>query len=544
MTPAIHLVELQGTTDGSIALTEDWGIGALPIGAIGLDSDFTSADVTFRLADREYTSEAGSAVGVARYRGLVTSAVEVERRIPLEPSAAGFVGAAWGEIEVANPDGYWSDLVESYAVDGRSARILRGTMGFDHARGILLDPAHASFAELFVGTALGWSLDTGGLRVAIRDRTSRIERTLQGEYYGGTGGADGSAEIAGRVVPWCRGDCRNVTPLLEDPANLIYRVNNAPADVTAVYERGVAGYVDAGDVADRAALVAASGSGGTFLTCRAEGRFRLFPSGSVQGEITADVLGEFAGAGYQDQPVGIARWMLEEDLGLGSSVVDTAAFAAVDASLPYPSGLWLADETDAVEALGIVLRSVGACLFPTRGSRLAPLRLAPPAGAPAATYDEASVIDMRQVALPETLTPPNYRRAVACDRNWTVQQPDLDAAVSDARRAWLAKPYRTGAWFDGAIRARHLKATNPPTVEGILRAEADAQAVAATLGAVWGVPRQAWDVDLPLEVPDWDLGDEIAVTFPIGPFAEGASCRVIGERLSASGSRLTVTVLL
>src|SRR5690606_22229889 len=175
-----------------------------------------------------------------------------------EPAEAAFVGAAWGEIEVANPDGYWGELIEAYAVDGRSARILRGNMSFDGSRGIMLDPVHASFEELFVGSALGWSLDAEGLRIALRDRTSRIERTLQGEYYGGSGGADGSAEIAGRVVPYCRGDCRNVTPLLEDPANLIYRVNNAPADVTAVYERGVGGYVDVGDGADRAALVAAS----------------------------------------------------------------------------------------------------------------------------------------------------------------------------------------------------------------------------------------------------------------------------------------------
>ena len=544
MSRAVHLVELQGTSDGSVVLIEDWGIGALPIGAIGLDADFTSADMTFRLGDREYTSEAGSAVGVTRYRGLVTSALEVERRIPLEPAEASFVGAAWGEIEVANPGGYWGGLVESYAVDGRTARILRSTMSLDAARGILLDPAHASFGELFVGTALGWSLDPEGLRIAIRDRTSRIERTLQGEYYGGTGGADGSPEIAGRVVPYCRGDCRNVTPLPEDPANLIYRVNSAPADITAVYERGVAGYTNAGDVADRAALVAASESGGTFLTCKAEGRFRLFPAGTVQGEITADVLGEFAGAGYQDRPVAIARWMLEEDLGLGSSVLDTAAFTALDASVPYPSGIWLAEETDAVEALGIVLRSVGACLYPTRGSRLAPLRLAAPTGTAVARYDAASVVDVRQVPLPDTLTPPNYRRAVACDRNWTVQQPDLDSAVGDAQRAWLAKPYRTAAWFDGSVRARHLKATNPPTIEGILRAEADAQTVAAALGALWGVQHQAWEIDVPIEVPGWDLGDEIAVTFPIGPFAEGANCRVIGERLSARDSRLTITVLL
>ncbi|MGH2173878.1 hypothetical protein ACQ1Z4_14290, partial [Enterococcus faecalis] len=86
------------------------------------------------------------------------------------------------------------------------------------------------------------------------------------------------------------GSPQNISPVLLVPASLIYQAHDgAMQSIDAVYDRG-APLTGAGDVADYAALAAASVSSGQFKTCLALGLFKL--GSAAAGTVTADVKGD------------------------------------------------------------------------------------------------------------------------------------------------------------------------------------------------------------------------------------------------------------
>jgi hypothetical protein len=538
------LVELDVYQPASGALAYAYGLGTAPLGCLTLDPFTVEDSRTLRFSDRGYASKATDAVGELDYLPYVREAMTADRKVNLEPTRPQ-VGAAWGAIVLENPDGYWVPLLEASNSDGRAVRVLVGVKSYDADRGLFVDPPFAELREVFRGVAGPWRLGADGLEVPIRDASYLLEKPWQASLYGGTGGADGTSELAGRPKPKCRGEVYNISPVLIDPTNWVYQYNDGPGEVLALYERALAnGFSFTADYASYAALVAAGLVGGDYATCDAEGLVRLAPSGGTPaGQITLDARGHFP-SGYISNVVSIAYQVMAEDIGIDASFLDQASFTGLAAACPYVGGIYETEPRLAVDVVGYLVGSVAGGVTTSRTGRLRAFRLAVPSGIPAATYDAAHIVSATPRPLEATLSPPNYRRRVGYKRNHTIQTSDLSTDTSVAARlAFLKDEYRWAAWASNTVLTQYRNPTDPPPLASALRDQADAQAVADHLGALWGARRRLYDLEMWLHPFEREIGDMVTISFPDGELADGALGVIVGEAVRSSSSTITVPVL-
>ncbi|RDD60218.1 hypothetical protein [Ferruginivarius sediminum] len=543
----VWLAEIEGYREGAVELTFDHGHGARPRGALSREFEPQESTRTFRVSNKGYGAAAGSPVGEAFYAPLIATAPTVERRAALDPLRTS-VGAAWGEMVLANPvdgqAGIWDATVREYAVDGYPLRVLLGAKRYDRQRGLWCDELYETFRTVFEGVAADWWIAEDGVHVGLRDRSHLLERPVQDRLYAGTGGLEGTPDMAGLPVPKLRGSALNVTPVLVDPVARIYQYTDGPGEVLNLYERGIdasqGGIVRQGDTDD---LYSGSTDAGKFRTDNSRGLLQL--GSPPTGAITIDCKGSFPKAGYQDTPASIARFLLSEDLGLGDGALDVSSFLAIDAVAPFEAGLHVpAEPMDAVEALSRVLRSVAATLFIGRSGRLRAARIAPPFRVPEATYTEAQIVSARPLRRPEPLDPVVGRWAVGYARNHTVQASGLSAAVDSDRRAFLAKAYREVPWVSAEVLNKHRRPATPPRLDTILLNRSDAAAVGEQLGALWGADVRPWELEMAVQPLRHDLGAAIALDFPLGGLRGGRRAVVVGERIRpADGNKVTLQVL-
>lgn len=192
------------------------------------------------------------------------------------------------------------------------------------------------------GAAIKLSLDPAGEAGAAK--------VLDLEYAG-TGGAEGSANLKGKLKPWLFGHAQNVEPVLIDEDNSVYQFSGyGPIQsVDALYERGSSFGASVGDHASYAALVAASIPAGRWATCLASGMIRL---GAPQyGVITGDVKGDYQGEVQRRHPGAILQRIAAHR---SITALDTASLNALDAfAATLPSGgninLLLSEQTTFID---------------------------------------------------------------------------------------------------------------------------------------------------------------------------------------------------
>lgn len=186
-----------------------------------------------------------------------------------------------GEIVVANSDGQF-DAWLTYGFDGRPLTIRSGTGG----------AYPADFPAVLAGTVESIEADFEKLVIRLRDRQYILQKPVLATRYKGdntlpTGLEGTAADLKDKPKPRVLGKVFNIAPPQVNTAKLTYQVSNGPVgEISAVYDRGAA-LTKGADYATSTAMQAASPSSGTFITCLAEGYFRL---GSLPaGQVTADV---------------------------------------------------------------------------------------------------------------------------------------------------------------------------------------------------------------------------------------------------------------
>jgi hypothetical protein len=525
------------------------GIGSRAIGALGLTGETPGGTVILRVSDVGYISRPTDAEGVLHYPPYVATPLIARRELPLSPEAGTRVGASWGDIILSNPRdstgaGYWDSIVGGYAIDGRRVRILLGQREWDATRQIWLDPPYASFRPVFTGTSVNWFNEGETVRIGIRDSLYPVEVPLDTGFYTGAGGLAGSSDIAGKPKPKTRGQVSNITPVLVDPAYWLYAWTDGIGALDAVYERGLAGYTGAGDVATGADLLAAVSAAGTYQTCLAEGLLRLFPAGtSPAGAVTVDARGYFPNNQYTDRAAMLIAHLLYDDAVLPASALDYGSFLDLDTRVPAVCGIYLPDPTTAIAAADELARGLGAVVGTDRTGRAAIYRLSPTVGNPLVTLTTAEIVAVTARRLPDTIVQPNWRRTVGYGKNYTVQTSDLPATVAADHRAFISTEYRLAAWADASLRTAYLRAIDGPVVPTLLLNEPDAEELAEHLGSLWGPPRSCYDVELTYQSLGLDLTQPLLIDYPLADLTGGKMCVAVGEAIDAAADRITLTVL-
>lgn len=493
---------------------------------------------TIRVSDRGWRSRDADLGGAQPYPPLLIEGPDIDRRVALAPGSSD--SYAWGSMRLGTPGQLPGASLTGRDTALRRVRIRAGQIGWEQRRGISIDPSAAQLIEVFLGLAQTWQPRDSGADVPLRDPTAWLEAAIGTRRFLGTGGAEGPAELAGVPFPIVRGGTvsvpvRSIPTTLVNAAMRIYRWTDGPGTLVEVYEDGAPVYTNAGAVAD---VFTSSPAAGSFVF-DATGQFRL--GSDPAGAVTVDGAG-----GSGPLLASVLRDLLLTTLALPPGLLDEGSIIATAAASPFQGGwAWTGEET-ARQAIQPLLAGLGARLVASRsgGLRLLPLRALAADARPLARFDPSTAISATPVPLSAPLMPPaaawpiGYARTHATT---TTPKP----TVSAAERERLAKPYRLAAWSDAANLSRYAQASRPDTVETALLAQVDAQALAASIGALWGVPRQLWQVTAPAaSVLLRDLGDVVALQWPADGLRAGAVGQIVGDSLRASDSAASMLILV
>jgi len=475
--------------------------------------------------------------GAQPYPPLLLGGPDIERRVALAPGQNDTY--AWGSLRLAP-----LELVPGITLAGRDTalrrvRIRTGLRGWDISRGMPTDPLAANLVDAFLGLALTWRARDDGAEIPLRDPGAWLDAPLGGRKFLGTGGAEGPADLAGKPWPLVRGGSvaapvRNCPVTLVDSVTRLYRWSDM-GRITQVYEDGAPVYTNAGPVADCAA--AGSPGPGAFYH-DAIGQIRL--GSDPAGAVTVD---GYAGA---ISAATVLRNLLMETVALPAGLLDEGSVLAMAGAVPWAGGwAWRGDE-NASEAIRPLLAALGARLVASRsgGLRCWPLRTLPASARPVAAYDPSSAVSMAPVPLDAPLTPPAGAWTVGYARTH-VTTTTPKPTVTAAERERLAQPWRSAAWADATNLTRYAQASRPALVETALLQAIEAQGLADALGALWGVPRSLWQVNLPVGAAVLrDIGDVVRLQWPADGLRDGALGQVVGESLRASEGTSSLLVLV
>ncbi|GAB4373859.1 MAG: hypothetical protein Kow00114_36060 [Kiloniellaceae bacterium] len=421
-----------------------------------------------------------------------------------------------GALALANGDGRY-DAAALLGWDGRTVELWRGTK----------NRAFADFNLLLRGTAQRVSFDESRFVIALRDRQAIFDVPVNAALFGGAGGLDGHAGIAGLAKPWIGGRVFNVPLVNNDPVNLVFMASNGRIHaVDAVRDNGIALTFSA-DYADYDALLAASIALGEYATCLALGLIRL--GGAPVGEVTADVQGDASGSGYVETTAGILRRIVTSRLGgrnLSASEVDSVALDALAAAQPAPVGYFAGTQpVTARQALDALAGGIGGWHAFTREGKFTAARLD-------LTGVAAETVTARETAARQPASrvevAPVWQIRVAWGRSWLVQSADaLADEVDPDAKTYYGQAARYAVAQDSTIRARHRLAV-PLTVESFFAEQSDAESEAARLLALYGSDRDLWTLGKAGRLGGRWLGD--LMSLDLGRYGQPKTCQVVGVR--------------
>jgi len=285
-------------TDGPLADIEDIRVRLEGFGEVAVSFTYV-----MYVATAEFATQPNDNPPNWPFRGALQQPLNFKRSL-LNGTDIGTFASGDGVLIVDNTDAFYDFLIGQYAVDGRPIVVKIGRAG----------DLYANYLPIFVGKGFDWIISEATVTVTIRDNGYRLVVPAQPNIYGGTGGADGGADLANKRKPRAFGYLLNVSPPLVVPASLIYQINDGPVyAITAVYDRGAALTIGT-DYPTYAALLAAATAAGHYDTCLALGYFKL---GSVpNGTVTADVSGDTTGGDFAFKAAAIVRRLVVGTAGL------------------------------------------------------------------------------------------------------------------------------------------------------------------------------------------------------------------------------------
>lgn len=205
---AVWLVEIGVSSTASATPTPAPAglLAGLPLASPALPPDVATASPTLLASDRGWIGEPGdAALPNAIYPARLLEPPVLEQALPILPEESRRAAFSVGEIRLANGDGELDGLAGNWSLGGRAVQVLRGP----HTR-----PLHAAYSSMVAVARLrasGAASGTTRLTVPLTDAAAALTVPLS-EVYGGTGGADGVASLAGQPKPRLYGLRRQIAP--------------------------------------------------------------------------------------------------------------------------------------------------------------------------------------------------------------------------------------------------------------------------------------------------------------------------------------------
>lgn len=322
----------------------------------------------------------------------------------------------------------------------------------------LVDGLPVTLAEMKVEQ---FAVEDYRLALALAIDAEPFQADVLSNTYAGTTGAEGGADLAGRVKPWVFGRARNVEPVFIDQIDNVFQVSGygPVAAISAIYERGASFGASVGDFASYAALVAADITEGRWGTCLAEGMFRL--GAPPAGVITCDVDGDNTGGFLRRTGAVIKEVARRLDL---SHAVNAASLDALDEAVPYDINLVLTEQTSLLDLARRLVAPCNAVAGLNFDGRLIAPRVA--IGVPEFTLDAQGRQMPPVLGMARQNTSPPYKRIqIGAARSWRVHTLDEIAFFADLVERGLydaAAIYREGNIVASVDKSRWLYINDTP----------------------------------------------------------------------------------
>ncbi|MBP2301313.1 hypothetical protein [Azospirillum picis] len=472
-----------------------------------------------------------------KYRNRLVEVPSYQTRALSDPSTlGGSIGT--GNLTVSNADGALSYLRDCRPV---AVRVWRGVSG----RPLVAWRQIAAARPGPLRWEIGSGDQAGRVSIPILDARADLEDAILDATYAGTNsGATGYegevGGIKGQTKPIALGDLTDAhVPgvWVNQPASVAQLHDGADAGpmaaVTAIWDRGGNAQLTAlsdrtGSAFDTAALTSTQ-----YVTDLVRGYCRI--GGTLGAQPTFGLRGA-AAAG--DTAPSILRWLLTRR-GHGTRIgASLAAWAA-----PAKVGVWLEQPSSYREAWDPIAASAAAWVLPDATGQWQVGTLAAPLGAPVLSLSERKIKELS--VADATIAQPVWKVTVRWGRIYrTFARNDLAAVViGTAAETRLAEEWRSAVAKSQAVKTLWGDQAREITIDTALRSEADAEALAAQLLALFGPrpdgsPRQLLRVATEMTDPLLDLahGQEVALSYPLEGLT--GSWAVWGKRPAAPDDHL------
>lgn len=426
-----------------------------------------------------------------------------------------------GEITVLNADGVLDDWA-AFGFDGQRVTIRVGERGGAYP---------SDFPAVLTGTIAAVEAGFSTLRLRLRDMQHLLAVPACSSIYAGDNvlpdGVEGTeADLKGKRKPVLYGTVFNIAPPCVNTSLLTYQVSDGEVQsIGPVYDQGVeltagSDFPTIEDLQDEVP------GAGTFITCLAEGLFRLgsAAAGQItcdasQGETVADrttaqILSRLAtSAGIVPDVADGDDLLLGEDgevllgedgeplfgAGYTSGTLTTGDATILDSAAPAETGIWITEDETVASAMDRVAASCGAYYGFDALGRFRMGQLTAPAGTPALVLTNAQVKPGLERQPPRDNALPVWAATVNHTRNHTVQTTELAGGVSSDRRAFLAQTYRSVRKESAMVQTKHALA-GELSVDTALVQAADAELEAIRLLALHGEERAIYQVPVAIDV--------------------------------------------
>lgn len=463
-------------------------IGANPIGE--MDFTYTGATQTYYFSDRGYITGASDTPAHTNYIPSTNNPFQFNVGV-FNGDFSGRSGS-FGAIRLLNGDGDLDYLTGLYWA-GRSVKVYAGAPDFSRDQ----------FVNVFDGLCNSIEHHEGEIIINIQNNDRILDTEFIQSLYSGDGGFNGGSDLEGKPKPLLYGECKHITPVLVDAANLIYQVHDgAIEEITAVYDRGVA-LTNGGNVAD---ISAASVSAGQYKTQLSGGYIRL--GSSPDGAVTVDAKGHNSG-GYISKTGQIVSYILRNKMGLYNLIethIDQGSFNHLDQSLPYNVGIYISDKTNGNEILNSLLTPLAAYwTFTSDG--LMSVGLGEEPSEPVLEINENIIIDGELQC--SNVYPPAWRINVGYARNWTSQN-EIATAASEEYRDFAQEEFRKIILETSAIKTVSASSVEKSFNTLILN-QADALDLSSKIKTLFGARRKLYTVSIKSIYSTLEIGDTITL---------------------------------
>lgn len=222
---------------------------------------------------------------------------------------------------------------------------------------------------------------------------------------------------------------------------------------------------------------------------------------SPTGQVTANFIGGLnEGAFTPNYNTAKVLENIVLDAGLPAGEISSSDVTALGAANDGQVGIYINDQSSVLQAMSQIANTAGAWFGFDATGTLRMGQLTAPIGSAVLELNDSNIIDIER-RTPRDLVTPTWRVTVKYAKNWLVQTSDFAGSAPLTTRQRVGQEWRSASDSDVNVKTQWLNAQDyvRETLFSNLNGT-EAAAEATRLLALYKVPRDIFDVTIPLEV--------------------------------------------